>query len=247
MVNCSDHFQQNSAARRVEEATRQRWFIDNRQRREKAIERAEDADAAALDTLAVALLATPAEIEAFQAELDVYDEATVKALMENERQLDEVEKELDSMLAEAHVLEDGRRVFKTEDGTKIYDEFGLQVERNDIDPDSIANHKPKWEPYKSVRHHEKALRIERQSILEFQDKLDYARERSEEKGFTKQERDDFKSDLENAVPDSVTRHLPEDHLALQKATITPDFENAALRTAPTQLPEFSAPAPSPMN
>lgn len=77
MRNFADHFHQNSAARNVEAAARERWYIASRQQREKAVERAEDADTAALDAVAAVMLATPAEIESFQAELDTYDEAMI--------------------------------------------------------------------------------------------------------------------------------------------------------------------------
>ena len=41
------------------------------------------------------------------------------------------------MLAKAYVLDDGRRVFETADGARVYDEFGEFVPPEIIDPDLI--------------------------------------------------------------------------------------------------------------
>lgn len=85
------------------------------------------------------LLASDRQITAFRVKLDRYDEKTVEALMENRVALEEVQKRLDDMLGKAHVLPDGRRVFKTQDGTRVFDETGLELKADVIDPNAIAN------------------------------------------------------------------------------------------------------------
>lgn len=72
-------------------------------------------------------LAPAHKIADFTVKLDRYDTATVQALMDNERDVLAVREKIDAMMLKAHVLPDGRRVFKTEDGTRVFDEFGAQL------------------------------------------------------------------------------------------------------------------------
>lgn len=90
-------------------------------------------------------MATPTQVEEFEIKLDSYDEAIVTALMENQELLDAVRNEITAMLSQAYVLEDGRRVFKTEDGTQVFDEFGTEVQADEVDPLQIDDSLPTWE------------------------------------------------------------------------------------------------------
>ena len=88
-------------------------------------------------------LASSEELAAYRVELSMYDTATVEALMDNQEKLDEVRDRIDVMLTEAYVLADGRRVFRTKDGLHVLDEQGQELSKDIIDPDSIADHKPR--------------------------------------------------------------------------------------------------------
>lgn len=66
---------------------------------------------------AAEVAATEIQIRQFNAKLDVYDQATVDALMENQRLREAVQAKMDAMLDRAFVVEDGRRVFKSADGS----------------------------------------------------------------------------------------------------------------------------------
>jgi hypothetical protein len=87
---------------------------NERAKTEKERERRENAEFAAALKFA---LATPEQIAAFTVRLDTYDTATVEALLANQEALDAVKARIDDLLLKAHTLPDGRRVFKTEDGT----------------------------------------------------------------------------------------------------------------------------------
>ena len=125
-----------------------------------------------------AMLVVPAaEVMEFRVELDLYDTATIAALDQNRIALEQVQERLDDLLDRAHVLEDGRRVFKTEDGTQVFDEFGLEVDASLIGSDDIADTRPTWETYKVHFDEEARLRQEQTELLAYQDRLDMARER----------------------------------------------------------------------
>ncbi|MEL6933399.1 MAG: hypothetical protein AAFO17_09940 [Pseudomonadota bacterium] len=74
---------------------------------------------------------------------------TVEALISNQEALDAVKERIDVILMRAHALEDGRRVFKTEDGTQVFDQFGEEVGPEVIAPEDIDDSAPRWEDFKA--------------------------------------------------------------------------------------------------
>jgi hypothetical protein len=179
---------------------------EERQRRE----REEDLSKETSDLIDVAVtMATASQIRALEVDIDTYDAATVAALQENEEQMRDVRGELDEMLSKAYVLPDGRRVFKTEDGLRVFDEHGKEVSPDLIDPHEIADHLPRWERYKLKLDRYSALQNERADLIDYQDKLDAARERLHHGDMTQREYDDLRQDLVNDMPEAVRRQIPE--------------------------------------
>lgn len=166
------------------------------------------------------VMVSASELETFRVELDSYDTATIAALQENERELAAVRERLDGLLLKAHVLPDGRRVFKTEDGTRVFDEFGSELDLTVIDPDLIENSRPRWEAYKPDFERVRELTEERDEILEYQQKLDAARERIDAGEISREEFDEMRDELKTAMPDAVRAQVPE--LAAE-VTVDPDL------------------------
>ena len=243
MQTALSHFQHysrkpNSAA--IAEATRRKWFIAAREQKQKREEMEERAEEALLDLAIAVTLATETLIEAFNVKLDNYDEATVRALMENQKALDAVQVEIDDMLSRAHKLEDGRAVFKTEDGTKVFDQHGAQLEETTIHPDSISDEAPTWESYNAKREGRDELLKERQEIFDYQEKLDEAREHANSGEMTQDELTELEAELEADMPPAVQRQLP-DYEPVQQTSLTSDFsatarDMAISTVAPTQIP-----------
>lgn len=175
---------------------------DKKQERER--ERSDDHDAF-MDFAFGFILATDSQIAAFTVKLDTYDAATIEALMENERALERVQEDLRLMLEKAYVLPDGRRVFKTEDGFRVFDEHGEEI--TGIDPDEIEDWRPRWEGFNAAIEERTALENERQQILDYQAELDEARERTAEEGLTEAELEEMEQRLERNMPDAVKRQL----------------------------------------
>ena len=175
--------------------------------RQKTAERAEaakrqEAEArAAFDTA----FAPPAKVAAFQIQLDKYDTHTVEALMENREALDRVRERLDDMLGKAHVLPDGRRVFKTMDGESVFDQHGAKLGFEEVDPASIADNKPKWEKFKDLDDERARLGQERQGLVDYQGKLDKAREWLDGGDITEAELSTMQRDLRDTMPEAVRR------------------------------------------
>lgn len=183
----------------------QKMYVLDRERR---LEEEQDKQAEAdLEAFATAM-ASLSEIDDFKIELDRYDEATVAALDTNERALSVILKQQNVLLSKAHVLEDGRRVFKTEDGTAVFDETGMAVDAVTIAPDLIRNDRPTWESYKPVLEARERLQNERNQLHVYQAKLDGARERLDAGTVSHKEFEQLKLTLKEDMPDAVRENIP---------------------------------------
>ncbi|NLS20606.1 hypothetical protein HGP16_29240 [Rhizobium sp. P40RR-XXII] len=193
---------------------------DKRDEREK-LEKQERED---LETWTETVLATTEQVAAFRVQLDSYDAKTVDALMDNREAMEAVRHKMDDMLDRAEVLPDGRRVFKTMDGKRVFDEHGQELAPEVIEASSIDDKKPKWETYKDSMDENTRLTYEREQLIEYQTKLDKARARLDKGDITAKETDSIKADLSKTMPDAVREKL-----GLEKSK-------------PDAKPEASAPA-----
>ncbi|MEO1193318.1 MAG: hypothetical protein AAFY02_16265 [Pseudomonadota bacterium] len=188
-------------------AEREEGFRQLRDRIEEKKERAEArADAEELtDTLILLQRASPERIAQLNDRMDLHQEKLVEALLANQDALDETQERLDGMLEEAYVLEDGRRVFKTRDGTQVFDEQGQSVQ---MDADAIENHRPVWETFQATTENRNALRHERALLLTYQQRLDEAQERLESGDLSTADMDELDNLMMDA-PSAVRVRLPE--------------------------------------
>lgn len=225
MPSVVDQFDYQSARSEHMEAERKKWFIAARDQREKKHLAEQRLDEDLIDLVTSAVLATPDEIEAFEVRLDAYDEATIKALMENQEALHEINAYIDTMRTEAHKLEDGTLVFKTEDGTRVFDEHGQEIGSHIIVPNAISDQRPHWESFAAAVKMRDNLLVERQQLHEYQEKLDNARDAARSGELTKDELDALDQELADTMPPSVAKHLPDD-MKLEGPEPTPDLKSA---------------------
>jgi len=179
---------------------------DERLRRERD-EKADETGPDLLDV--VALIVSEAEIRALYLETDRYDTATIEALYANETALVLIMRQKEDLLLRAYVLPDGRRIFKSEDDTRVFDEHGTELSSDDIDPDLIGKAHPTWEDYDPVFREESRLLQEREGLLAYQAKLDEARERLDAGDITREDFEALRDDLTSTMPDAVRMHIPE--------------------------------------
>ncbi|MFG1342499.1 hypothetical protein [Xanthobacter autotrophicus] len=183
-----------------------RFEVRERERREDVRIHEQKRDVAAMAAFQAAL-APPQAVMDYRREVDQLGVRTVEALMEKEEALAAVREKMKAMLGKAHVLPDGRRVFKTEDGQHVFDEHGQQLPPEEIDPGSIDNKKPKWEAFKAEKDQEVRLEAERQQLFDYQARLDAARERLDKGDITNGELDELKADLAAHMPDAVRQKV----------------------------------------
>lgn len=191
MIQLGDHFRSNERSRHSEWLRRRQWFIKARRdqvRQDQIIDRQEDE---VLSLAAEATMATEIQIEEFEARLDVYearldafgskldayDVAITNALIENQEILDGLLAYREELLAKAYVLEDGRRVFKSEDGKTVIDEFENVVGEEIIDPGMIPDNLTKSDVYVGVNSEVRQVRVDKKQLHTAQEKVYQAREK----------------------------------------------------------------------
>lgn len=209
MISAQDHFRQKELVRAAQSRERSKWFVAAREHKERQNDLAEEADATVLNLAAVVVLADPIEIEAFKVELVVYDIATIEAIIANREILEVLYAEHQRLLGEAYVLEDGRRVFKSENGRGVFFEDGDLASPDVVDPNEIEDYRPTAEEFfankKSIVKHEAIGK----RLDAYQTDLDEARERADSGEMTKDELDDTRQKLSQDMPIEVRRQLPE--------------------------------------
>ncbi|MBL4768042.1 MAG: hypothetical protein JKY94_10060 [Rhodobacteraceae bacterium] len=243
MVQLGEHFRTVDGRDRSDWERLQRQFAKTRvdqERREKLEDRLED------QILAFAVevvMATEQQLKQFNVKLDTYDEATVVALMDNQERLDAVQARILLTLEQAYVHEDGRRVFKTEDGTQVFDEFGQELNTEEIDFDLIGAERPTWEAYSAERALENGLMAERTEILEFQEQVDAAREQIADGEISEADLDALDVELMDIMPTAVRAHIP----GMEQPEPVPELSHAFTRSVATpQLQDAGANAPTPV-
>lgn len=215
------------------------------QRRQQKIQRQEDAEQAEAELLTIgqaAIEATFEEIAAFDAKLTKYEALTIEEINFLRDRLDALMEERQRLLDNAHVLADGTRVFKTEDGTKVFDQHGNEIGRDVVDPAEIGNDKPSWETWKSVNEEISATDNQLNAAHDFQSKLDDIRERFDRGDITKDELKELESELEKSVPLSLRTREVELQLDDARPEAKPEFAAAAQNKVNIDTLELDAPS-----
>lgn len=196
------------AARRVDERIEKVKEADKRT--------SEDTKAVLLHRIVAGVSAQ--ELQEIEERVGFHQEAVIEALQENREQLDASDARLEEMLGEAFVLEDGRRVFKTEDGLRVFDEHGKEVEPHDIDAALIEDWRPSAESYLGEARTNFELLEQHRELIEYQSQLDAAQEKIGSGNLSREDYDEL-NDLLADAPDAVRARLPESDPASLSETI----------------------------
>lgn len=203
MNETSDQNHRREFARSAAYRAEQMRFFRETDRRHKEGRSAERVEEDIADLAVSAVLATEVEIATFHEELDAYRAATVESLLENEQRLTEVRARLDSMLAQAYVLPDGRRVFKTRDGLRVFDEDGHEVGPDVIDPDMIDDWRPPADDYVGTLKLHRDLLDDRDRNLDLLDHIDAMDDRTKDGDLTVDDLADMRAELEALASDDI--------------------------------------------
>jgi len=228
------------AERRTDD--KERAWRDANERRAEQRERLDMQEAELATVMTVATLVMEEQRQAFEIRLARLEVATAEALLANEVELAEAQAAFDALMAQAFVLPDGRRVFKTRDGRRVFDETGQPVAADVIRPEAIPDSLPRWETRIEGLERRDALERERRELREYQGKLDKARERLDDGSMTAADLDALDKELQAAAPASVLARMNGDSETRRPEGLE-RLERGADRPAVSTLLGRAAPAP----
>jgi len=225
---------------------REKWFIASKHKQEQKDLRQDQEDDELFDLAVSVVLADALEVEAFKVDLDTYDALTIEAIMENREILEQLYRNRDAMLNTAYQLEDGTRVFKSEDGQRVYDEQGSLLSPDIVHPDEIPDNFEKAEPYLEILDGIKKHEAIDQNLIDYQEKLDDTREQLDNGDLTQEEFEAIREEIQNDMPIEVRRKLP-DYDPAQETNLKSDFtaiasQTTALSTADMAIDPSMVPA-----
>jgi len=223
LIKLAQHFVSDDRSRHSEWLRQRKWFISAKEQRIRKEKLEEQADEAFMDFASSVIMATEADIEAFEVKLDTYHEASTQALIDNQIEFEALQEQLllidarlEGVWKHANTMDDGRRVFLNSERSQAYDEFGVEVSNEEYSYDNFAaDHYPVDSFLDDLKErgkvHEamKDNRLERDKIHAFEEKIEEAHERIEEGDLSKEELDQMDADLLEAMPDSVKANIPE--------------------------------------
>lgn len=154
------------------------------------------------------VLASAQQIEMFNQQLDTYDTATVRALMDNDVALDTIRRTREALEAGVYRMPDGQIAIKSDDGKRVLDRHGVKLPPGTIDPSAIPDGLPRWSAFKAADDTQEKLTRERHDILDYQERLDAAREAVSRGRVTADGLADMNDDLRRSMPDAVKAQLP---------------------------------------
>lgn len=168
----------------------------------------ERAEAGAEDILDMVIMATATELAEFDVTINHYETATYEALIENERLLEEARREHEQMLEKTYTLPDGRKVFESEDGLRVFDAEGNELDAAIITPEEIEDWRPKHEAFQASSDTLDALMAERAEIIEYQERLELAREQVKDGEISRSDLTALERELADEMPDAVRKEVP---------------------------------------
>lgn len=270
MIQLGHHFADSRGSRHADARRQREWFIKARQNTQRKDEIADRLDDQFLTFASAAVVATEmqikqferrldqyeAKLDAYESQLDAQDIAITKALIENRQILEAIEQRLAAvdlklleMLGGAFVLDDGRRVFKSEDGSYVVDEFGNEVSHDEVDFDLVTGattaedylermanrqelidtHSATLEEREELHKAQVGIDTARDKISVARDKIAAGRASIEDGDLTVQEIEKLDADLLEAMPTKLPR-LPSSamkHLSgIDTAASVPNVERA---------------------
>ncbi|MEM1149528.1 MAG: hypothetical protein AAGI03_03090 [Pseudomonadota bacterium] len=208
-----------------------------RRQADRIATRKEKADAEKMDTgdlVAVAIVsnATAEQVRRLSVRTDLHQQLVIEALQENREALDQSQEALDALLEEAHMLEDGRRVFESRDGTRVVDEFGQVVAPSIVRPEEIEDWRPDAETYLERRDAHMALIREQRELLEYQQELDRMDQQIASGNLSQEELQRMETFMDDNAPAAIRAKLPETDPASRRLSgstemVDPSRTNAA--------------------
>jgi hypothetical protein len=177
----------------------------------------------------------------FLKQLDLLEQASMEALLQNELRLRTAREDLRSVRDRAYevTMPDGTVAKVYRDGDKVRDDEGMVVDSSVVRADDLPESSPSWRQRREAGESVARLEAERNDIIEYQKRVARAKETASSDDMTPDQLDAMQADVAR-MPEAVRRHYS--HEAAERAAI--DAPGAAIpRTLNTDVSptrDFSA-------
>ncbi len=180
---------------------KQREHAEQRQRDERTKRKLEE-EQSDFDDLAQVLMATDDAIAQFRNKLDEYQETVMQRILDLQNKRDQLLTERSALLAGAHVLPDGRRVFRSEDGLTVFDENRNTVSPDLITPSEISDEDTSRKEFLANADKFDAIDKELDEAVTVLEHIDDMQDRLDEGKITASQLDDLKTRLDGLMTES---------------------------------------------
>ncbi|MEP2987308.1 MAG: hypothetical protein ABJP08_29070 [Roseibium sp.] len=153
------------------------------------------------DDVVITSMASMENIAAFQKRLDALQQENVERILYLQQQRDILMTQQQQQLDNAFVLDNGERVFRSEDATFVVNESGEMISHEIIDPASIGEQHTFAEDYQRTLHSIDVVNADLGDAITFQQRLEALEERSEQSGLTQTDLDALEAELDDIIPD----------------------------------------------
>lgn len=197
-----DNFR-NEFAQRADKKLQEFYRAEKRHQKTELVKQETSADD---DLMSVAQSSAQAAIEKIDIlgeRITQFKQLTIEEIMFLQGKLDSLLVQREAMLDKAFVLEDGTRVFKTLDGTAVFDEFGNSVGNEFVDPNLIGNDLPNWEAFSQNTRDINSAKAGLTEKIEFLGELDELEDALGQDDLTEDQLNDLEERLEAAIPEST--------------------------------------------
>lgn len=170
----------------------------------------------------------------FQEQMDRLDQACAEALLENDEKLRIAREELDRIREHAYeiTMPDGTVAKVYRDGDTVRNDGGEEISQELVKPADVSDDPMQWTHRKEAKETVDRLEQARQHILQYQQKIEVAKERQQAGGLSGEDLEKATAELKRAMPDEVRSKFEERKAGMPPEPVQRDAADAdpALRS-----------------
>jgi hypothetical protein len=179
--------------------SQQRHGEETRRRNAEKLKAEQDGQ---FDDVLTVSLALSENIAVFRRELDDMQQKALERILYLQQQRDALMTEKQTLLDNAFVLDDGQRVFRSNDATYVIDENGDEVSADIINPEQISGEYSNAEDYKSTIGSLENVDKDLGEAITFHERIEDLQERAGQEVLSQAELEALKLELDEITPDS---------------------------------------------
>jgi hypothetical protein len=209
MILLAEHFRKGHNTAYAERLRQQFFHDQQKDQKNRKDQLADDVDSDLMSFAMDIVMASETQLLEFDNRLDQYEHITIEAIVLKQEELDKLLETRNQLLSDAYVMEDGRRVFKSEDGSYVIDEHRQYVSPQELDYNLLHSGHPAAEIFEANEDKFDTVKQELQQLHTFHEKIDEARDRRAEGNITEKELQEMDKEFLEMMPASVKARIPD--------------------------------------